>query len=82
MYSGKFVDCSVEEQQAFVRNTFSFTDHKGWFSNEGIFVGLTIEDVIKALIDLEHAEINSIGDCMTGFCVTPPKIEDFVRKPE
>ncbi|WP_319550181.1 hypothetical protein [Desulfogranum marinum] len=81
MYSGKFIDKTQEEQQAHVRQNFAYTDNQGWFSLDGEFAGATLEDVIKALIDLEDAEINSIGDCMSGFCVTPPKLSDFVRKP-
>lgn len=81
MYSGKFIDKTQEEQQAYVQQNFTYTDNQGWFSQDGEFAGMSLEDVVKALVDLEDAEINSIGDCMSGFCVTPPKLSDFVRKP-
>jgi|GEM_PF-1172740 len=80
MYSGKFIDKSSEEQQRYVEEQFTRKQDQGWFSAAGEFVGATVEDVIEALIDLEDAEINSIGDCMSGFCVTPPKLADFVRR--
>lgn len=80
MYAGKFIDKSSEEQRQHVAEHFTWKEEQGWFSAEGEFVGATAEDVIAALIDLEDAEINSIGDCMTGFCVTPPKLAEFVRK--
>ncbi len=80
MYKGKFVDFSPEERDAYIREKFVYDESNGWLSPEGEFVGESIEDVSLALIDSEDAEINSIGDCMTGFCVTPPKLTDFVRK--
>lgn len=82
MYSGKFVDLTVEEQKAQVHARFEYNDDLGWTTAEGDFIGSTIEDVVQAMIDFEDAEINSIGDCMSGFCVTPPKLTDFVRKPK
>ena len=81
MYSGKFIDKTQEEKQTYVQQHFTYTENQGWFSLEGEFAGVTLEAVVQALIDLEDAEINSIGDCMSGFCVTPPKLSDFVRKP-
>ena len=44
-----------------------------------IIVGAAVDDVIAALIDLEDAEINAVGDCMSGCCMMQPKFEDFVR---
>jgi hypothetical protein len=81
MYSGKFIDLSPDKKEEYVRENFIYnTSADGWYSETGEFAGANIEDVIAALIDLEDAEINSIGDCMSGFCVTPPKLSDFVRK--
>ena len=45
----------------------------------GVFAGKDEGDVIAALIDLEDAEINAVGDCMSGCCMVQPKFEDFVR---
>ena len=81
MYSGKFIDKTQDEKQAYVQQHFTYTENQGWFSQEGEFAGGTLEAVVLALVDLEDAEINSIGDCMSGFCVTPPKLSEFVRKP-
>ena len=52
----------------------------GWWSAEGFFVGKSEEDVIAALLELEEAEIASIGDCMGGCSMIRPKLQDFVRK--
>ncbi len=76
----KFVDLSLEEQIRHVAACFSYQEGKGWFSNEGEFAGMSLEKVIAALIDFEDAEINAIGDCMSGYCLTQPKLSDFVRK--
>ena len=77
----KFTDLTEEKKLAFVRENFSFSEsEKGWLNSEGDFCGTTENDVILALIDLEHEEINTMGDCMGGYCVTPPKLTDFVRK--
>ncbi len=81
MNKQKFVELSPDEQHKHVAEKFEFKKEKGWFTADGLFAGRSTEDVIAALIDLEDAEINSIGDCMTGFCVTPPTLEQFVRKP-
>ena len=81
MHTDKFIDLPQAQQKEQVRNRFQFREKAGWFTPQGLFVGSTMEDVIAALIDLEEAEINTIGDCMTGCCVVPPRLEDFVRKP-
>ena len=81
MSERKFVDLSREEQTAAVRSRFCFRPDQGWCTPEGAFVGKDEGDVIAALIDLEEAEINAIGDCMTGCCMVQPRLEDFVRKP-
>ena len=80
MFSGKFIDLALKEQKQEVHSRFQYRPDSGWFTAEGMFVGSSEEEVIAALIDLEEAEINSVGDCMTGFCVVAPKLEDFVRK--
>ena len=77
----KFIELPHDRQVAAVRERFQFRDQQGWFTEEGIFAGANEEDVIAALIDLEEAEINAVGDCMSGFCMVQPKFEDFVRKP-
>lgn len=77
----KFIELPRDRQIAVVREQFQFRDQQGWFTKEGIFAGANEEDVIAALIDLEEAEINAVGDCMSGFCMVQPKFEDFVRKP-
>lgn len=77
----KFIDMPREEQIAEVRNRFQFREGSGWYTRDGAFAGAHEDDVIAALIDLEEAEINAIGDCMTGFSVIPPKFDNFVRKP-
>ncbi len=83
MDKGKFIDLPEDEQRSYVHEHFTFdAKQEGWLNNEGLFCGRHEDDVIAALIDLEDAEINSIGDCMSGYCVTPPKLADFVRKPE
>jgi len=81
MYADKFVDLTGEQQREAVNSRFRFQENAGWFTPEGVFAGRSAEDVIAALIDLEEAEINTIGDCMTGCCMVPPRLEDFVRKP-
>ncbi|WP_028584890.1 hypothetical protein [Desulfogranum mediterraneum] len=81
MLSEKFVQQDPAAQEAYVRAHFSYRPDQGWFSREDEFCGTSVAEVIRALIDLEDAEINSIGDCMSGYCVTPPKLSDFVRKP-
>ncbi len=80
MLADKFIDLSQEQQRAEVKSRFQFKKDEGWFTPEGVFVGKSVADVIAALIDLEEAEINTIGDCMTGCCMVPPRIEDFVRR--
>lgn len=77
----KFVDLSPQEQQRQVHARFRFRQGAGWFTAEGEFAGATEADVITALIDLEAAEIDAIGDCMSGCCMVQPKLADFVRKP-
>lgn len=81
MYDGKFIDKPQAEQHRYVQEQFVCKEGEGWFTAEGEYAGATVEDVVLALIDLEDAAINSIGDCMSGFCVTPPTLTDFVRKP-
>ncbi len=80
MLDGKFFSLSREAQEQHVRDNFEHRGNSGWFTQEDTFAGATINDVIAALIDLEDATINAVGDCMSGFCVTPPKLDDFVRK--
>ncbi|WP_028579929.1 hypothetical protein [Desulfogranum japonicum] len=80
MLDGKFISLSREAQEKHVQEHFKYKESSGWYTADNEFAGSTIGDVIAALIDLEDAEINSIGDCMSGFCVTPPKLRDFVRK--
>ena len=81
MQADKFIDLTREQQREQVSNRFQFREGAGWYTPEGIFAGRSAEDVIAALIDLEEAEINTMGDCMTGCCMVPPRLEDFVRKP-
>lgn len=76
----KFVDLSPQEQRQRVREHFRFRQGTGWFTADGEFAGAADEDVIAALIDLEAAEIDAIGDCMSGCCMVQPKLADFVRK--
>jgi len=80
MLTEKFVDLPLEQQMEQVKNRFQCQDNAGWFTPEGFFAGRTAAEVIAALIELEDAEINAIGDCMTGGCLLTPKLEDFVRK--
>lgn len=80
MYTGKFIDLPEEEKQEHIKATFIYKDDQGWFSTEGEYAGADIKEVIRVLIDLEDTEINSIGDCMSGMCVTPPNLSDFVKK--
>ena len=80
MTNVKFVDLSKEEQIAQVKTRFHFREKAGWFSDGDVYAGKTTEDVIAALIELEAAEINAIGDCMAGCCMVQPKLEDFVVK--
>lgn len=81
MHTQKFVDLPPEEQLEQVKARFHYRPGKGWFAPEGLYVGQDSGQVIAALIDLEAAEIEAIGDCMGGCCMVPPKLEDFVRKP-
>ena len=81
MHADTFINLPQEQQKEEVESRFQFREGAGWFTPEGVFAGGTFEDVIAALIDLEEAEINAIGDCMTGCCMVPPQLEDFVRKP-
>ncbi len=80
MKNRKYVDLSQDEQAAYVASNFTLRDGHGWYSTEGEFAGASMEDVIGALVDFEDAEINAIGDCMTGYCLTQPRFLDFVRK--
>ncbi|ADW18144.1 hypothetical protein Despr_1996 [Desulfobulbus propionicus DSM 2032] len=77
----KFIDLPREQQLAEVHSRFQYREGSGWYTGEGVFAGRDEADVIAALIDLEDAEINAVGDCMTGYCPLQPKLEDFVRKP-
>jgi len=77
----KFVDLPYQEQVEQVRQGFCHQAGEGWFSPEGVYAGKNAEEVIAALIELEDAEINAIGDCMTGSCMLTPRLEDFVKKP-
>ncbi len=77
----KFIELPREQQLAEVHTRFQHREGSGWHTMEGIFAGANEDDVIAALIDFEEAEINAIGDCMTGFCMVQPLFEDFVRKP-
>ena len=81
MHGDKFVDLTAEQQQQAVKVRFQYREGLGWFTEEGIFAGANVADVIGALIDLEEAEINAIGDCMAGCSMVSPRLEDFVRKP-
>ncbi len=81
MNDRKFVDLPSQEQRRQVQERFRFRQGTGWFTAEGEFAGTAEEDVIAALIDLEAAEIDAIGDCMSGCCMVQPKLTDFVRKP-
>jgi len=81
MQDDKFVDLSRERQVAEVRTRFRYREGIGWLTSEGIFAGATEAEVIAALIDLEAAEIDAIGDCMGGCAMVAPRLEDFVRKP-
>jgi hypothetical protein len=80
MLTEKFMDLPHEQQMEQVKNRFQCKDDAGWFTPEGFFAGKTATDVIAALIELEDAEINAIGDCMSGCCMLTPKLADFVRK--
>ncbi len=80
MKNKKFVDLSQDEQVVHVTSCFTLRDGHGWYGADGEFAGASVEDVIGALIDFEDAEINAIGDCMTGYCLTQPRLSDFVRK--
>lgn len=81
MHGDKFVDLTTEQQRESVKVRFQYREGLGWFTGEGIFAGANEADVICALIDLEEAEINAIGDCMAGCSMVSPRLEDFVRKP-
>ena len=76
----KFVDLPRQLQEDQVRARFQHRQ-TGWFTTRGLYAGRDIEEVIAALIDLEAAEIEAIGDCMSGCCMVQPKLEDFVRTP-
>jgi hypothetical protein len=80
MHGDKFVDLPQAKQLKEVHARFRYHAGQGWFTPEGLFCGPTEDDVICALIDLEEAEINAIGDCMTGSCMLSPSLADFVRK--
>ena len=80
MHDVKFVDLPRELQVEQVKARFQ-QRQTGWFTAEGLYAGKDTEEVIAALIDLETAEIEAIGDCMSGCCMVQPKLEDFVRKP-
>jgi len=77
----KFIELPRQQQIAEVKKNFQFREGDGWYTKDGTFAGANEGDVIAALIDLEEAEINAVGDCMSGFCMVQPKFEDFVRKP-
>jgi hypothetical protein len=79
--NSKFIDLSREQQIEEVRKRFQYREGLGWHTMDGSYAGANEDDVIAALIDLEEAEINAVGDCMSGFCMIQPKFEDFVRKP-
>ena len=79
MAEKKFIDLSREQQLAEVHSRFQFRQGSGWYTAGGVFAGKDESDVIAALIDLEDAEINAVGDCMSGCCMVQPKFEDFVR---
>ena len=81
MQNVKFVDLPQEKQIEEVRFRFQYREGSGWFGTDGTFVGAHEADVIAALIELEAAEINAIGDCMSGCCMMSPTLADFVRKP-
>jgi len=81
MPDDKFIDLPKERQRAEVKARFQHRGGAGWFTPEGVFAGATEAEVIAALIDLEEAEINAIGDCMGGCSMVSPRLEDFVRKP-
>ena len=80
MADDKFVDLPKEARIAAVRARFQFREGAGWFTAHGAFVGKDEDDVVAALIDLEAAEIDAIGDCMSGCCMVAPRLEDFVRR--
>lgn len=80
MNKPKFVDLPPQEQRHQVAERFCFRQGAGWFTPDGEFVGADDHHVIAALIELEAAEIEAIGDCMSGCCMVPPKLTDFVRK--
>lgn len=80
MADDKFLDLKKEAQIAAIRACFQFREGAGWFTAEGVFVGKDADDVIAALVDLEAAEIDAIGDCMSGCCMVTPRLEDFVRR--
>jgi hypothetical protein len=79
MHNDKFVDWTKAAQIEAVKARFQYRKGAGWFTPEGIFAGKNETDVIGALIDLEEAEINAIGDCMGGCCMVSPQLGDFVR---
>lgn len=77
----KFADLPRQRQESEVCARFQYREGSGWWAAEGYFVGAGTSEVIQALIDLEAAEIEAIGDCMGGCSMVSPKLEDFVRKP-
>jgi hypothetical protein len=79
MRNEKFVDLDRKEQMEEIQARFHYREGAGWYTPEGVFAGKNEADVIAALIDLEEAEINAIGDCMGGCCMLSPRLEDFVR---
>jgi len=80
MLEEKFSHLTGERQIEEVRRRFQYREASGWFTPEGVFAGANEAEVIAAMIDLEEAEINSIGDCMGGCSMIIPRLEDFVRK--
>ncbi len=69
-----------EQQLTRVREEFLYKKESGWFNKEDVLIGRTEDEVIAALLDLEDAEIASIGDCMGGSPMIAPKLENFARK--
>ena len=80
MPNDKFVDLCQEVRIEEIKARFHYREGAGWYTPEGVFAGSNEADVIAALIDLEEAEINAIGDCMGGCSMLSPRLEDFVRK--
>ncbi len=80
MQTPKFIELDSGEKNIYVKTHFKWREGGGWYTEEGVYGGKNIDDVITALIEFEDAEINAIGDCMTGFCQVQPRFEDFVIK--